>query len=323
VLSVLVEKGRNLRSPELGLPANVVCRVYWDPTRYLSESKKKGIVKGDISAESTHEICTTGYVYAMNPKWTSLNASDVAKRLKHLLPSPGQDGDFFDVKTTNGDKSAGIEFPVLQPCRSNPKDELLSLVPWSDSPAAVVFEVKYQDTLSFLPGSENALGEVVIPFSSLSEKGEVCGWFKLLELGTKRLVAVSSEEEDPVLGENDQTLATKTAEDEPRIYIRARWTPPAGKGDGEIETETDREASIVIQEEMIRSTLLSKNRSSKAGFVGSSLGAVNTVRGLSDNLLMVQNTLGWILDFLGTIRCIFNFSVRRCRDLCALCRRCC
>lgn len=308
VLTVWVEKGRNLRSPELGLPANVVCRVYWDPSRYLPESKRKSFARADKAMESSHEIGRTGYVYAMNPKWKSLNASDVTQRLKHLLPSPGEDGEFFDAGTLNGDIPTSIEFPVLQPIKATRHDELMSLVPWRKSPAALVFEVKYQDTLSFLPGSENTLGEVAIPFSKLSDSGEVCGWFKVLETGTKRLVAVGSGDNDTLLGKKDDKTPT-VADEDPQIFIRTRWIAPKAKGEGETETETEREASVVIQEEMIRSALLGKDRNSRVGLVGTSIGAVNTVRGLSDNLLMVQNTLGWILDIIGSIRSMFNFSV--------------
>lgn len=312
MLTVWAEKGKNLRSPELGLPANMFGRVYWDPTRYLPEQKRKSFVSIDNSAGSTHEIGRTGYMYTMNPEWKTLTGSDMAKRLKHLLPSPGDNGNiFFDTTAPNDQSSASIEFPVLQPIKMNRHDELLSLDSWKKSPAALVFEVKYQDTLSFLPGSENSLGEVVLPFSKLCDSGEVSGWFKVLDTGTTRLVALGTD--DQLLGNKSKNGdKSEVADDDPQIFIRAKWIAPKAKKEGESETETEREASVVIQEEMIRSALLSKDRvKAQAGFVGTSVGAFNTVRGLSDNLLMIQNTLGYILDLLGSIRSIFNFSVRK------------
>jgi len=295
MLSVWVERGRNLRSPELGLPANVLCRVYWDPTRYLPEHKRKKVISIDKAAGSRHEIGTTGYLLTLNPVWNRLSSSDEAKRLKHLVPSPG-DGLFFDASTD--DSTAAVEFPVLQPIRRNQND-LLYLDSWNRSPAAVVFEVKYQDALNILPGSESSLGEVAIPFAKLCDSGEVSGWFKLLESGTSRLVALGTA---PLV--DDESLDVVGVD--PQIYLRVRWVGPKARSDG--ETETEREASAVIQEELIRSAFLSRERS-KGGLVTTSLGALNTVRGMSDNLLMVQNTLGSILDAIGSVRSIFNFSV--------------
>jgi len=303
ILTVWVERGRNLRSPELGLPANVSCRVSWDPVRYMPEKKLERAAKIDKALGSTHEIGATKQMYTANPEWKFLSESDVAKRLKHLLPRDG--GGFFD---TAEDNTSYVDFPVLQPLKVDHND-LLSLMSWSKSPAAVVFEVKYNDALSLLPGSENTLGEVTIPFSKLTECGEIAGWFKVLESGTKRLVAVGSDETTT----NGNGDAASITDDDPQVFVRAKWTVPKPPKEGQKESETEREASLVVQEEMIRSAV--SNQIRKVGLVGSSLGALNTVRGLSDNLLMVQNTLGWIFDIIGTIRSAFNFSVRsQCRE---------
>lgn len=292
---VTVERGRNLRSPDLGLPGHVGCRVYWDPTRYLPEKKRKTVVDIDMATGARHEIGMTKFVYKTSPDWPGVVESEAAKRLKQLLPSAA-DGSFFGDSTSR-EESKGVELPILQPIKADDENGI-KLQSWSKSPAAVVFEVKFQDTISLLPGSEYSLGEVAIPFSELSETSEISGWFEVLEVGTTRVVARGSDEAQGSFGGGHEE------DDAPQIFLRVKWTPPERHD----ATETEREASIVIQEEMIRSAILSKER--KLGLVGTSLGAFNTVRGLSDNLLLVQNTLGGVLDVVGSIRNAFNFSVR-------------
>jgi hypothetical protein len=236
-----------------------------------------------------HEVGSTNFMYTTNPTFARIDASDVARRLKHLLPSDG-DGGFFPDDNPNSEGT--VTFPVLQPV-SLPRPGAIPIVdPWSDSPGAVVFEVNFQDTISLLPGSMYVLGEVVVPLAKLTQHGEISGWFQVLEAGSTRFVALGA--------------AGLDSSDTPQIYFRAAWTPPSSHSGG--YNDTEREASVVIQEEMARSAVASKE--TKLGLVGSSMGAINTVRGLSDNLLLVQNALGLILDAIGSFRNAFNFTVR-------------
>lgn len=254
------------------------------------------LVSLDKTTGTRHAIGSTNYLYATNPIWGKVLASEESKRLKHLLPNNG-DGGFFDTSRSN--ETADVDFPILQPI-SLTRGEIPTLIPWDESPGAIVFEVKFQDTISFLPGSEYTIGEVVVPLSKLSQHKELSGWFQVLEVGGTRMVALGSR-------------GTADTNDVPQICIRITWSPPRAPVGA--PSDTEREASFVIQEELLRSALAMKDR--KLGFVGSSLGALNTVRGLSDNLLLVQNTLGSVLDLIGSIRSVFNFSVSRRGDFIA------
>lgn len=265
--------------------------MLWDPTRYLSSNEQRTIARFDKTAGAFHEVGSTNYLYTTNPTFTRIDASDVSRRLKHLLPSDG-DGGFFPNDTPSSEGT--VTFPILQPVSLPRHGEIPAIDPWSDSPGAVVFEVNFQDTISLLPGSVYVLGEVAVPLANLTQHGEISGWFQVLEAGSTRIIA---------LGE-----AGPDSSDIPQIQIRVAWAPPPNHPGG--SNDTEREASFVIQEEMARSAVASKER--KLGLIGSSMGAINTVRGLSDNLLLVQNALGLILDTLGSIRNAFNFTVRYC-----------
>jgi hypothetical protein len=65
-----------------------------------------------------------------------------------------------------------VAFPMLQPIRSI-QDEVFLLSPWESSGGAIVFEVRFVDVLSLIPGSEYSLGEVAIPLSNLVDSGEI------------------------------------------------------------------------------------------------------------------------------------------------------
>ena len=301
-LWVSVLRGKNLRSPETGLFGKVGCQIYWEPTRYLSVEKKKDATELDKAASATHDIGSTNDIYAINPTWDRMVESVGAKRLHQLLPTRG---DFFEP--ADDVKDGGIEFPVLQPFRSIGED-LHALKPWESSTGAVVVQVKFLDALSLLPGSDYALGEVSVPFSSLAECGEISGWFRVLGVGTTRLLPGSTQQTDldemqPSSTATGESPSQLEIEEYPEIYLQMRWTAP---GENEYN-ETEHEASIVIQEEMVKSALIENQQ--RLGVVGSSIGAFKTVRGLSGNLILVQNALGQILDFAEAFRNAFNFAV--------------
>jgi hypothetical protein len=228
-------------------------------------------------------------VYAVNPTWSKMIESDVTKRLKQLLPSQGG---FFEISERD-DKSSEIEFPVLQPFKAD-SEGLYSLKPWTSSVAGVIFEVKFHDVLSLLPGSEYTLGEVCIPFSDLAKSGEMSGWFTVVGTSTDR-----------------QTSSSPPTDDSPQIFLRLRWIPPGEGNDRSHETE--REVSSVIQEELMRSAIMSREQ--KFSVVGSSIDAFNSVRGIRGNLLWVQNTLAMALDTVESLRNTFNFSVSMASNL--------
>ena len=306
LVSVGVLRGRNIRSPELGLPGNVGCRVYWDPTRYATEKRKKAAVALDKSAAATHDIGSTNFLYAMNPVWNQMTESAGAKRLHLLLPNGG---DFFDTKRRETQKEA-IEFPILQPFEES--NTLPTLVPWTSSCGALVVEVKFHDVLNILPGSDYAVGEVSIPFSRLAKAGSLEGWFHVLDVGTTTVLPASTQEgnQGALLDSGAHKAKDAPIDESPQVFLRINWTAPEHSDeriDNEIILESQREASFVIQEEMVRSAVMSRQQ--KFDVVGTSIGAFNRFRGLSGNLLLVQNTLGLILDTFEAFRNTFNFSV--------------
>lgn len=317
-IEISITQGKNIRSKDLGLPGSVGCRVFFDPIRYLNDKKKATIVAIDSSAATVHDIGTTDYQFTQQPQWQKFFESEECKRLKYLLPDESVFFGSTPEETTTPQPSPRppvLQFPVLQPFAARSKEldgagRLLhsELEPWSSSPAAVVVEVRFQDILNAL-GFDDALGEVCIPISKLIENGEIRGWFRVMEVGS---TIVSPVEEIPKeVDDRDREGAVSTKaigpnEQHPLIYLQLKWIPP---GKPEKVEETDRMASIVIQEELIRSTILAqKNR---LDLVGSSIGAFNTVRGLRGNVQLIQNSLGAALDVIESIRNAFNFTVRK------------
>jgi len=239
----------------------------------------------------------------MHPTWDQMHESDGTKRLKLLMPTV--QGAFFD-KSAESEETECIEFPVLQPIWMS--GDLHRLESWDSSPAAIVIEVQFSDLLNVLPGSEYSVGQVAIPFADIVKSGKVSGWYD---------VSASSGGEDeesaiapphPFLDLADDS--EKSANDgRSQVFVKASWVPP--EDSSSLAVETVRESSHAIQEEMVRSALLSRQHAEKLGILGSSLGALNTVRGISANLLLVQNTLGSILDTCESCTHAFDFTVRR------------
>lgn len=112
----------------------------------------------------------------------------------------------------------------------------------------------------------------------------------------------------PVLSEEASSAklpSQHSTREAPEIMVRINWTP-AREPNG-APSETEREASVVIQEELVKSAAISRQR--KLSVIGSSIGTFNTVRGLSDNLLLVQNALGLVLDYIESLRNLLSFTV--------------
>ena len=103
-VTVTLEAGQNLVSPELGIPGNAECRVYWDParledTKYTSNSNKLTSIP--------LEICSTGKEFSQNPSWETITTSETTKRLKQTLSTQNNR---FPVGETSNSKE--VVFPL-------------------------------------------------------------------------------------------------------------------------------------------------------------------------------------------------------------------
>lgn len=308
-VEVSIRRGKNLRSRDLGLAGSVGCHVIWDPTRYTkSEEIKTHLISVDKVLKASHAIGDTNYTFTSNPVWTQMIPSDETKRLHQLLPSEGQYFALEYEETVGLQKKKkhlgmSIEFPIPQPMKatdikedSDSKDgsnrQSYVLEPWSICPGAIVVQVRMSDVMTKLR-LDDVLGEISIPISKIAENGEIKGWFQVLDPGSTHVL--------PVGGTEDGEVADNDA---PLVYLHFKWNCPDSSSTID---DTDREASIVVTEELIRTA--AKTAASKIDLIGSSIGAFNTMRGLTGNIAAIQNTLGTVLDIVEGLRNSFNFTV--------------
>ena len=302
LIEVSLRRGKNLRSRDLGLPGSVGCHIIWDPTRYVKNEKEVSqLCSVDKVLKSAHTIGDTNYLYTANPVWTQMIPSDETKRLQQLLP---REGSFFTLESDkNREKNVAVEFPVPQPMHAIeiPEKSITEdgspnirygLEPWSTCPGAIVVQVRMSDVINKLR-LDDVLGEVSIPISRIADSGEIKGWFQVLDTGATHSVPVGGKEDGGV-----------ESNDAPLIYLHFKWKCPDASL---IVTDTNREASIVVTEELMRSAV--KAAASKIDLIGSSIGAINTMRGLTGNIAAIQNSLGSILDIVEGVRNAFNFTV--------------
>ena len=299
-LRLCVVKGRNIRSPELGLPGNVGCNIRWNPTLLFDEIQKKQTIEIDESAGTTHEIGSTNFVYSINPVWGQMEESDESKRLNLLIPT--DQGAFFDL-ATKSDECEMIKFPVLQPLGK--RGDRHCLVPWESSGAAIVVEVQFTDLLNIIPGSDYSVGDFAILFKDIVRNGNISGWYDINIAGQGGSSTACTKPE--VLDQAGAKRENSPSDNKPQIYVKATWTPLEEQN---IALDTTREASHAIQEEFVRSALLMQRQAERLGIIGSSIGALNSVRGISSNLQMIQNTLGSTLDLCESCIHVFDFTVR-------------
>ena len=311
-VNVSVTEGANIRSRELGLAGNVGCRVFYDPLRCASEKQRERIVAIDKSAKTTHEVGVTESKFTSNPVWEVFKESTEAKRLRQVLPHHGH---FFDTEEVAHEK--GCVFPVLQPFSKVENDEHgerlrhinAELTPWTASTGAIVCQVRFRDILNMLPGSDHIFGEVVIPISTLSERGDVSGWFEVMEVGATDFRAAGNVTARRVPGffepAKSGVLAVDT--DIPKVLMSVKWIPP-DESTSTIEQEV--EASIVIQEELLRWEVTSRDKDKlKQLVVGGSMGAFKTVSGFAGILQVIQNFLGSFVNTVEAGRNLLNFTV--------------
>ena len=330
ILKASVTQGKNLRSPELGLPGSVVATILWDPLKYSSENDRKKIADCDTTAKCAHEVgFTENSAITSNPEWECVTSSHETKRLQQLLPNnmiikkhgstvKNSIKSFSELSEEN---SSDVFFPILQPLSPGSKSIIqgkkyydADIMPWESSTGAVIVQIRFNDIMNKLPGIDDILGEVTIPFSDLLEKRSVHGWFQVLEKGSNETVMGPSEEKDnesidDLLSyehpDNDESI-TGSVTEIPEIKINLSFMPPGDKG---IVSEREKEASIVIAEEMTKSVVLSQD--AKVGIIGTSISTFNTVRGVRGNIQYIQNQLGYFLDIVEMIRNTMNFSVSK------------
>ena len=276
-------RGHKLRSLELGLPGNTSCKVSLDLGRFLTPDELKITAAKDKAFSAVHEIGCTESILAQDPEWKRFVLGMEARRL-HQLCLPTEDS------TDENDQALStFRFPVLQP-GSISKDGTVQIQPWSSSSSAIVFEVRFSDLVSVIPGANHTLGEVVIPISVLEEEGSVQGWFQVYEAGNHPRIP--------------ESRSTKAKNDLPEIFVELKWKGP-DKATGSAE-ESELEVSRMIQEEMVHAAVIHQQQ--KVTLFGSSIGAFSTVAGLRSNLQSIQNVLGNVLDTLESFLNLFNFA---------------
>lgn len=254
-IEISVPCGRALLSRDLGIPGQASCILIFDPFRYAAATSSKMVTRFDKLPESLHEIGITRPIMSADPEWDSQHfESFETRRLKQLLRHYGWS---FPERDIN---SSSLVFPVLQPVelRGNglePSGRLYegAVHGWETSSAGIVVQVRLG-----LAGFDQVLGEVVFPLSHIIERGEIRGWFQVLEADSTRLVPLVSSENP----ENDLGI--------PRVLISLKWTA---------SDEPQYEMYHAIPEELVKSSTTTKQ--SHFDLVGSSIGVVKSALGKS------------------------------------------
>lgn len=304
--------------------------VSYDPLRIIDEKTKGSIIDLDATSSRPHELGSTWVsVISTNPIWDKINESDESKRLKQLLSQSNILRESTQI--FKWDEELTFTFPILQTLnpetagkdsfKDNHNHHKKLLIPWEDSPGALVFQVRFDQLFNKLLVFNDILGEVTIPLSEVIRSSnktgrhfQLKGWFKVQEVGANTLVPlhhdfqhISEVDNKEVHPEHNHDSPTKKASSEevPAIFLQVEFTLP---DDRSRFSDLEKESSIVVAEEMIRSNTAIQNATS--GMIGSSINTINTVRGLGGNLQGIQNQLGDILDVVESIRNAFNWTVR-------------
>jgi len=311
-LKIAVERGRNIRSRELGLPGSLNASVTWIPDRTLSQAEKDRLKQYDSLTPFNIGTATNSGVTS-NPIWRGIMLSDEALRLKQLIygskagvgREKGTAGDSALSSSQSLDDSSCFVLPILQPVTLSFDDRDgqsapvlgLRLLPWESSSGAILVQVRFDNVFNKLLVFEDVLGEVEIQLTQLldaktNENGEkeLEGWFPLQTLGGSESI------DKPDVLTSLQGTSVDTYEDKPEIFVRARLSLPQSLSS---IADSDQEMSVVVAEEMIRSSTLSNNN--KIGVIGSSINTINTVGGLFGNIQMIQNQMGRILDIIESV----------------------
>ena len=307
-LDVAVVKGRNLRSYELGLPGAAYVSVSWDPLRFASETDKKKLSEYDPTAKDNHELGSTlAAGITSNPEWNSIVESSESERLKQLLPADEDTADADgDPQEVTGDiEHHSFQFPILQPVRYGEKSsatdddrgESIHLVPWTSSPGAIVVQICFQDAINKFALIDPYFGDVVIPLRHLAEEKEIEGWFQVNDYGAQHSSASADNLQSLPMTSNGSrrgdlpSPAPRSGEDhgEPAVYLKMKLAIPESSAAPANMSDAEKEASIIIAEEMVRLGAMAEGEN--IGLIGTSLGTINTVRGIGGQLQGIQNTL--------------------------------
>lgn len=290
-LSLIIERGKNIRSRELGLPGSLNASVTWSPYHFLPPREISPLSNYEATAPFLVGSTTSSGVTS-SPIWRGILLTDEAFRLRQL---------FYDIKPNiketsvafdqTWDEASSFYLPILQPVALSVRhatvdsSPYLIALPWEQSSGAIIIQVRFDSVLNKLLVMEDVIGTVEIPLDLLlsaekNEHGEriLSRWFAL-----------------SLIDEGQSRNGTKNLfdyADKPEIYVRVRLSFP--QTDAYLSI-VDREMSSVVAEGMIRSTALSNG--SKVSFIGSGINTINTVGGLISNIQLLQNQLGLFLDF--------------------------
>ena len=319
-IDVSVMRGKNLRSYELGLPGAAYASVFWDALHFVPEADRERFVEIDPSARGSHEIgSTVASGITSHPEWTAVVESAESERLKQLIPADedaigeaaGADG------ATESVSPLSLQFPILQPISqyanagSNDgrnSDNTIRLVPWESSPGAIVIQICFQDALNKFALIDPYFGDVTIPLDRLAKKKEIEGWFPVNDISGNANGIEKSASSGTLEGKESKTpLKGKGHGDQPQVYLKLKLTlPESSSGPYEDTSDADKEASVIIAEEMMRLSAMAEGEN--IGLIGTGLNTFNTVRGLNSQLQGIQNTLGGVLDTIERVRNVFNFA---------------
>uniref|UniRef100_A0A7S2KQJ6 Uncharacterized protein n=2 Tax=Leptocylindrus danicus TaxID=163516 RepID=A0A7S2KQJ6_9STRA len=108
--------------------------------------------------------------------------------------------------------------------------------------------------------------------------------------------------EDNFSHEEDRQSHDMSTDSRAAIYISCSLTLPRATDQ---VSDVEKEASIVVAQEMIQTASMSKEN---IGMIGSSINTINTVRGMGGNAQWLQNTLGNLLDFVESFRNLFTWA---------------
>ena len=309
-LRLIIERGKNIRSRELGLPGSLNASVTWIPFKNLSQRDKDRLQKYEATSPF-YVGTTTNSGVTTNPFWRGVIQSDEVLKLQQLIcdskaySTAGRNDNSNDRSLSlsqTWDESTSFFLPILQPVTLSVNelgDHLssqpgLRLLPWERSSGSILIQVRFDNIFNKLLVFEDLLGEVEIPFSLLlsaetNENGEkvINRWFPL-----KITVGSDSMSFAGATTGSESPSAFFTGDDTPEIFVRARlMLPPTST----LLTDSEREMSAVVAEEIIRSSVASEN---KIGVIGNSINTLNTVGGLIGNIQMIQNQMGLVLDIV-------------------------
>jgi len=309
-----------------GLPGSVVVQILLDPTAFLDEKMKNKVGEIDPSSKCIYHVGTTESCGVTSfPKWKNVIRSEEFERLKSFLPGHSildeitiaEKDKTAIIYGTKNDECPKVTLPILQPIIESPikqydsdgnviDSNTIDLVPWESSPAGIIFRVRFSDVLN-RSLFEEKLGDVIVPMSEIALQGEIQGWYPVTN-GFPTTITASSEgslyHNQRILVKTNDDVDGKNLDKDvtPSLFISAKLSLP-GKN---LPSEVEKETSIAIEEEYIRSSYHILNP--RLGIIESSINTLTSVRGVGENVLYLQNQLGYMLDLLEMIRNLFNFS---------------